>query len=356
MKILLVGNYVPDRQWSMLGYVDGLQRGLEALGLDVEVIRPQPRLLKGGDSRSGKGKYIAYLDKYVLFPRRLKKVSKEFDLAHVVDQGNAMYLRSCSCKTLLTVHDLMAIKAAQGMYEDWKIGASGQKLQKWIADSIPLANHFSCVSNHTSEDLAKLFQIPADRRTVIHNALFEDFRSRPAVISSEMFVHHVGGNQPYKNRVGVVKFAEKWLAMEKFSSWKLKLVGAPPDERLAATIAESPLQNRIEVIKDASDSKLAEIYQTSQALIFPSLEEGFGLPILEAQSAGCPVITTRATPMTEVGGESCIYLGDDVMSAVNELPESRSKWAELGYENLKRFSPKVMAMETVELYKRLVCK
>jgi len=356
MKILLVGNYIPDRQWSMLGYVDGLHRVLDGLGIDVEIIRPQPRLLKGGDSRSGKGKYISYLDKYVLFPRRLKTISKNFDLVHVVDQGNAMYLRSCSGKTLLTVHDLMAIKAAQGMYEDWKIGSSGQKLQKWIADSIPLAGHLTCVSNHTSQDLAALFSIPADRRTVIHNTFFEDYRNRPVPAASEMFVHHVGANQPYKNRVGVVRFAEKWLAIEKFSNWKLKLVGAPPDEKLAAAIADSLLRDRIEVIKDACDSKLAEIYQTSQALIFPSLEEGFGLPILEAQSAGCPVITTKATPMTEVGGESCIYLGDDVMSVVSELPESRAKWAELGYVNLKRFDSKKMAMETVELYKRLVCQ
>lgn len=356
MRILLVANYNPDRQWSMLGYADGLVEGLTRLGVDVEVIRPEPKLLKGGDSRGGKGKYISYLDKYVLFPKRLKSVSKNFDLVHVVDQGNAMYLRHSSARTLLTVHDLMAIKAAKGFYENWKIGSSGQKLQKWIADSIPLANHFSCVSTHTSKDLAALFQIPAEKRTVILNALFEDFRGKAGDGNGEKFVHHVGGNQPYKNRVGVVKFAEKWLTEDKFADWKLKMVGAPPDAGLANAISESTIKDRIEVICDASHETLASIYLSSQALVFPSLEEGFGLPILEAQSAGCPVITTKAAPMTEVAGDSCIYLDDSALDIACELPETRSKWTALGYENLKRFSREKMAQETADLYKRLVCQ
>jgi glycosyltransferase involved in cell wall biosynthesis len=73
---------------------------------------------------------------------------------------------------------------------------------------------------------------------------------------------------------------------------------------------------------DVSDRQLSAIYSLAAVLLFPSLEEGFGWPVAEAMACGCPVITTAAAPMTEVGGDAAVYIPRAGLS------EYRDQWAE----------------------------
>ena len=83
MSVLLVGNYAQDRQYSMLGFSGAMAKGLSARGIAVKTIAPEPRL-GGSRAISPKlAKWLGYLDKYLIFPRELKRASKEVDLVHI---------------------------------------------------------------------------------------------------------------------------------------------------------------------------------------------------------------------------------------------------------------------------------
>jgi len=113
MRVLLVANFEPDGQKSMRLYADWVKKMVETAGHDVTVIRPKPlfaRISKHFVIR----KNLGYLDKFLIFPPRLMKVSKNYDLVHVLDHSNSMYLRFIQGKRkLITCHDLLAIRGSR---------------------------------------------------------------------------------------------------------------------------------------------------------------------------------------------------------------------------------------------------
>ena len=133
MRILLVGNYVLDNQASMLRYADMLCRHLTLRGHEVEVIRP--RVIVGNLAvQPLLRKWLGYVDKYVFFPSQLRSRARDFDLVHVCDHSNSMYLPAAGARPAsITCHDLLAIGSAQGRYPQQEISLSGKVQQRWIS-------------------------------------------------------------------------------------------------------------------------------------------------------------------------------------------------------------------------------
>ena len=89
--VLLIGNYPPDRQQSMLRFSSMMLEGLGAAGVPAELLQPEPVL---GGAGSFAAKWLGYIDKFLLFPRRLRrKLRENVSLVHVCDHSNAMYAR-----------------------------------------------------------------------------------------------------------------------------------------------------------------------------------------------------------------------------------------------------------------------
>jgi glycosyltransferase involved in cell wall biosynthesis len=134
---------------------------------------------------------------------------------------------------------------------------------------------------------------------------------------------HVGGGQWYKNRAGVIALYASYAAQvpDPLPLW---CISPPADSRVTQALARVPPRGRVSFYQGLSEPTLQAAYSCAEALLFPSLAEGFGWPIIEAQACGCPVITTDEPPMSEVGGGSASYLprlesGDDM-----------SEWASRG--------------------------
>lgn len=136
MKILLIGNYEPDNQASMRAFVRVLERELPNSDCEVRVIAPR-RWLQLVPPSSRLWKWLGYFDKFVLFVPTLAAQARWADVVHICDHSNSMYVRWIKGRpALVTCHDVIAVQAAKGMVEGWRVGWSGRVFQRLIASGL----------------------------------------------------------------------------------------------------------------------------------------------------------------------------------------------------------------------------
>jgi len=367
MRILLVANYEPDGQQSMRRYADWLERVLSARGHRVTIARPQP-FFSRLSRHPGLSKYLGYLDKFVLFPPRLRRLAQEHDVVHVVDHSNSMYLSAIKgLPNLITCHDVLAIRSARGDFPGHRTGWSGRLLQKWILSGLSRARRIVCVSAKTAADLKALTGETGAEIRVIPNALTFDYSpiaAMPEILlksigleRGEPYFLHVGGNQWYKNRAGVARIFASLIGHNEFASAKLILAGKPWTSALRAVVREAGLADRVVEGGEMSNEDLQALYSHAVALLYPSLEEGFGWPIVEAQACGCPVITTCRPPMNEVAGGAAILIDpSDPAAAADGIVEGLSRRDELraaGFRNVERYKESSIARQYCALYEEI---
>lgn len=370
MKILLVGKYALDEQFSMDGFVNALATGLCDRGIEVRVIAAQALAGRVPVSQLNIRKWFYYIDKFLLFPGSLRRALDWADIVHICDQGNAFYMSYLKqMPHLLTCHDLLAVRAAQGDLPDWSIGASGRAYQQLILNGIRRARHIACVSECSRQDLIGIAGLSPDAIEVIYNGFYRPFTRLPEMESelalkeldldsTEPFLLHVGGNQIYKNRMGVVRIYEALRRLHKVERFRLVMAGGPLPENIRRFIMEKGLAPYVIERIRPSDRQIHALYSRATALIFPSLYEGFGLPIIEAQACGCPVFTSDRAPMTEVGGSAAVYFDPAAPeSAAAEIVrhlDDPGQMTVAGLENIKRFSTNAMLDSYMTAYERIL--
>lgn len=363
MKILLVGNYLPDRQESMQRFANMLHVGLVKLGHQVRLIQPQPRLGKLKPSSNGLGKWLGYVDKFVFFPQQLRQAAAEADVVHICDRSNAVYTKYLlNVPHLVTCHDLLALQSALGEIEEHPTKWTGKQLQRLILTGMKRSQRIVCVSEQTRKDLIRLTAVDPSIVSVIYNGLNYPYTPMAQAESqkrllgiSSPFILHVGGNQWYKNRLNVLKIFN-YLKQYK-SNLYLVMAGQPFTDKMREFIQINNLQNQVKELVSLENEDLRALYSTATALLFPSLKEGFGWPIAEAQACGCPVFTSNRMPMTEVGLDAAIYIDPDCPAAAAKeialhLPNI-SKLKQAGLNNVKRFTSEKMLDSYLEVYQEI---
>ncbi len=374
MKVLLVSNYLHDRQESMLRFASVLAEGLRGAGVEVQLARPEPcfgRLKQGGH---GLGKWLGYLDKFLLFPPRLRRLAATVDLVHICDHSNAMYVKHVEGRPhVVTCNDMLAIRSARGEFPQNRTGWSGRILQRWILSGLRRARRLACISEATRRDVLRLTGHRPETVSVTY--MGQNFSYAPVTeiaeaaeqrrrgekfdetvfarfgIPAEPYLLHVGGGQWYKNRAGVLAIYAALRKKPGVRTPKLVLVGPPCTEP------------GVEVRNGVDNQTLAALYSGAELLLFPSLEEGFGWPIIEAQACGCRVLTTAKEPMTEVGGAAAFYLADPndatAGAAAVELilaqgDSARAATVRGGIDNAARFSTERMIREYLAVYREVL--
>lgn len=330
MKVLLVANYKPDGQKSMARYADLLHAELQKRGYAVEKIYPPRFATSLFTPRSRFFHWLAYIDKFVIFPPILRFRARHADIVHVCDHSNSFYLRwTGKTPNLITAHDALAIRSALGHFPRNPTRWSGVRLQRWILRGLAHARRIVCVSQKTREDFEAL--LPAHAKfTVIPNPLSDKFRPAPAEdvaairdacgLPAEVeYLLHVGKDSWYKNRPGVLHILAELRKYPRFRTVRMVMAGAALTPALQEPARK--LEGVVECVAP-SDEQLQALYTGALALLFPSFEEGFGWPILEAQACGCPVITTHRSPMKEVAGEAAIFIDpEDAVSAARVIAD-----------------------------------
>ncbi|MGI8890241.1 MAG: glycosyltransferase family 4 protein, partial [Chthoniobacterales bacterium] len=372
VMVLLIGNYPTDQQQSMQRFAMMMLRGLTAAGVPAELIRPQPFLGRFTLAGALVAKWLGYLDKFFFFPRSLRqKLSESVALVHVCDHSNAMYCAAARKRpTVVSCHDLLAVRGALGEQTDCPPSATGKYLQRWIVAGLRKSNAVACASPATLRDAQRIIGEGEHRPRLllIPHGINHPYRPQEAARAKASlaqaadldlerpFVLHVGSNLRMKNREGVLRT----FALTK-NDWKGQMVfaGQRLTAELRALARELEMLDRIVEVEDPDNDLLEALYSMAMVLFFPSRFEGFGWPIIEAQACGCPVICSTREPMSEVGGDAALTVNvDDEPAMARALlsltdPVERARWSEKSLLNAARFSAEEMIARYLELYRSL---
>jgi glycosyltransferase involved in cell wall biosynthesis len=364
MRIILIGNYPPDKQQSMERFAFMLANGFSNEGHHATIWRPVVlfgKLFKS--TTKGLGKWMGYIDKWILFPFILhwrllhKKYQSENTHFHVCDHSNAYYLQQLPAeRTVITCHDVLAIRGALG-YADAYIGATrtGKIMQNWILNNLTEAHKLAAVSWTTYQQLCALDNIhPKDHSKnwrVIYNAFNGDFRPIPKEEANGLlrkaginpgipYLLHVGSGLRRKNRKLLID-----MLMLLSSRWdgNICFAGEALEEELIVYTATLGLKNRVISVVNPDHITLVALYNACAAFVFPSLSEGFGWPVIEAQACGVPVIASSLNPLPEVSGGAALHadptkpadFANAFLSLQNKI--TRNELIRRGYQNARRF-------------------
>lgn len=360
MKIVIIGNYGYGGQQSMQRFSALLQRlGTEA-GHEVRMVNPEPVLAKLNPTANGVGKWLGYIDRFLLFLPRLRGAAAWADVVHICDQANAMYVPLLKDKPhVLTCHDMLAIRSALGEIPGNPTSWTGRILQRWTLSGLRKAQRIVCVSEQTRSECVRVTKLSEDRIVLVHNALNYSYSPMPpaeassrltklGIQTSRPFLMHVGNNNWYKNRQGVLRIFSALRNLPEQQSMMLVMVGKRWTSAMREYVSQAGLLDHVQEINEVTDEDLRAIYSMAEALMFPSLQEGFGWPVLEAQACGCPVFTSDRTPLTEVGGDGAIYFdpqreSEAAQVIVNGLSDKYGMRAR-GFANVARFSERAMVL------------
>ena len=225
-----------------------------------------------------------------------------------------------------------------------------QRFAQMAKEAAGRADLIIAVSQFTADQVCSLLGVEASRVRVVHHGVR---RREVAERPRENIVLHVGAVQTRKNILRLVEAFER----DAGSDWRLVLAGSAGygAAGILKRIAESPARTRIEVTGFVNDVQLGSLYAQASIFAFPSLDEGFGMPILEAMSAGIPVMCSSTSALPEVAGKAALLVDplstEEIGDAMRRLMQSRSLREELVRKGLRRASAFTWEKATQETWR-----
>lgn len=250
---------------------------------------------------------------------------------------------------VLTIHDMID--------EVYQVGTTTPKRKALLAEK---AAHIITVSEYTKRDVMRLLHIPEERISVVYHGA-----SLPEAVPAQMpdlperYLLFVGNRaRSYKNFAFFVEALPP--LMQQYDDLQVICVGSPFTKEEQALLSKLDLSHRVQCLT-ASDSQLYTLYHQAICLVFPSEYEGFGIPILEAFQAECPVVLSRSSCFPEIAGEAALYFENrdaaemrQVIISLLDQPDRRACFKQLGTERLKLFSWETAAEQTCQVYQKVM--
>ena len=384
MNIILFSHPSFMNSQSMPRFARMLEQAYLARGHQVQMWSPQAKLY-ALIPHGRLSKWAGYIDQYLLFPLWVRKQIRRqpADTLYVFcDQALGPWLPLVKYKPhVVHVHDLLALRSALGNVPENPTAWSGRLYQRYIRHGFQQAKHFISISNKTREDLHHFGEVNAAISEVVYNGLNYPYAPMLPKEASQALTNaglqakpegmllHLGGSQWYKNLAGVIQLYIEY-AKNEAKPLPLWCVTPSPNNKIQMLLKQVPPQGQVLFIQGIDNQALQAAYSLARVFIFPSLAEGFGWPIIEAQACGCPVLTTDAAPMNDIGGSAASYIpvlkpADDVQAwAINgatklksllAIPEKqRDKLVKEGIENVKRFNANDAIESYLKVYRQVL--
>jgi len=310
---------------------------------------PQPRTLLHRRQGRGAGTLQAAADllNARLVERRID--AGGIDVAHPTYYHTVPRERAAGPAVVLTVHDMI--------HELFDL-PDGERVRALKRSAVERSDRIVAVSEHTAHDLRELLGVPAEKIAVIpHGRTFLGTeQGDESLATPERFVLYVGSRTGYKNFARLAEALAPLMADDP----ALALVcagGGPLNADETALADRFGLTGRI-VSAPADDASLVTLYRRATLFCCPSRYEGFGLPLLEAMSLGCPAVASDASSLPEVGGDAVRYVDPEsagsMTAVIDELlgdEGARRSLTEAGLARASRFSWEASAAAHIALYR-----
>jgi glycosyltransferase involved in cell wall biosynthesis len=287
---------------------------------------------------------------------------RKLDVFHGLSQELPAGIEKTGVRSVVTVHDLIFMR-----YPDFYNRIDAKIYKQKLISACKAANHVVAISSQTKTDLVTLLNIPYEKISVIlqgcsrnfwnpNSEPFENVRLKYNL--PQQYVLYVGTIEERKNLLGIIKA----LNIKKIDI-PLVAIGRKTDPyfgKVNSYINENKLRNVIFPEK-ITNQELPLIYQNAECFIYPSLYEGFGIPVLEALVSGTPVITSSEGCFVEAGGPGSKYvdphnyeeMGEAILGVVTSK-ELRNKMINIGKNYITNFTDNVIASNYMKLYHSLI--
>ena len=369
MHVTIDARYVATTQSGVGMYTANLLQALAALDTENQytyIIREgQPVLQVGGNFQpwptriSFENHWIGDLWQNLYLPFRLR--ARQVDLFH----GPAVFLplTKLGFRTVVTIHDLVAFRFPATIPMKY-----GLYMRLMIRLAVRSADQVIAASQQTRDDLVNRLGVPAEKITVIYGGLASRFEPmRDALRLAEVrcryglrepYILFVGNLEPRKNLVRLIEAFGRLKARESIPH-QLVLAGKRGwlFRPIFETVEQLGLNREVIFTGYVPPEDLPALYGMADLFTFPSLYEGFGLPVLEAMACGTPVVTAPTGSIPEVAGDAAWYVDPwDVEALTEGLArvlkdfETRSKLVARGVLQAKRFSWTKTAEATLQIY------
>jgi len=271
---------------------------------------------------------------------------RQGDVNHITGDVHYLALLLRKKRTLLTILDLVSVHRLRGLRRAVFIFF-------WYWLPIKRAEVVSVISEYTKKDLLQLIKVDSRKVRVVHCCVSDKFQP----ISREF-----NASKPVILQIGTGrnKNLERVAEALKEIPCHLRIVGKLDDGQ-TEVLRQSGVD--YSVISNVSDEELVEEYRRCAMLVYVSMFEGFGLPIVEAQATGRPVVTSTVCSMPEVGGDAaCLVNPFDVSSIrggilkVIENSAYRDELVRRGLGNVERFRPEKIAQKYVDIYTNILAQ
>jgi glycosyltransferase involved in cell wall biosynthesis len=268
-----------------------------------------------------------------------------FDLFHPTYYGN-YFLEVLKKPYILTVHDLILFKYEKSFYK-----SHPGKLQ--MENAIKNASRIIAISENTKNDLTEILDINPEKIDVIYHGYNKPIRAKNSGNFGK-YILFVGRRNLYKNFTTFAVAVSKLLNREK--DIKLVCVGSPFSKGEMEIFSKLRISNQL-IAVNVDDNSLSTLYSNAIVFVFPSLYEGFGMPILEAFAGNCPVCLSNTSCFPEIAGNAGVYFDphdqDSILNAIEKVIYQNDFAKEIikaGQHRLNNFSWKKTAKETAFSY------
>jgi len=267
------------------------------------------------------------------------------------------------CPKVTTIHDLAIFKypetfAPRGGHN---IVTNLKRKFEWVKKESKL---IIAVSENTKKDIMELLGVPEERIRVVYEAVDEKFIIPKTKLQIEKIKKKYGVEGKYILAVGTI---EPRKNLKRVIEAFFQLRGTEPVNLVIAgkygwghELDRDRVRDRVKILGYVPKEDLAGLYAGAECFVYPSLYEGFGLPVLEAMASGCPVVTSNVSSLPEIAGQAGVlvnpYDTQEIERGIQEALQNRKKLIELGRQHCHQFSWQKTALQTLKIYEEALGK
>ena len=250
------------------------------------------------------------------------------------------------------------------------------QLVNWTKYSVKNASHIFTISEFTKKEIVHFYKYPEEKITVTYPGIDKSVKRQASSVKrqeikrkyniGDKYFLYIGTLQPRKNLIHLIEaFKKITCCMTPDACCQLVIAGKKGwmYEEIFNKVKQLGLEDKVIFTGYVSEEEKQILLKNALAFVLPSLYEGFGIPVLEAMQAGCPIVISRNSSLPEVGRDAAIYIEnpekvDSIQKSMQKMvklaPEERNKLIEKGYKQAEKFSWEMCAEKTQEILRKFI--